>query len=168
MKPAECFEAIVQEHYGPLLRFALKLTRAESDARDLTQHAFYILAAKGHQLRDLSKVKSWLFTTLHRAYLHMRRRQDRFIDQELEEVSEQLSFPAPERDSPMDASRVLSALAQLDEAYRAPVGLFYLKEYSYKETAAALGVPIGTVKSRISRGIDQLKKILLSDHPDEV
>ncbi len=163
MKTAEQFESIVEEHYQPLFRFALSLTRAESDARDLTQQAFYVLAAKGHQLRDLSKVKSWLFTTLHRAHLHMRGTQAPFIDQELQEVSETLSNDSPERGTQMDACQALSALGQLDEVYQAPVSLFYLEDYSYKEIAGILEVPVGTVKSRISRGIGLLKKTLLSD-----
>src|SRR2546430_2180512 len=62
MNAADPFEAIVNEHYEPLYRFAMSLTRAESDAGDLTQHTFYIWATKGHQLRDRTKVKTWLFT----------------------------------------------------------------------------------------------------------
>src|SRR3989442_3704667 len=57
------FEQIVCQHYEPLYRFALSLTHAEADACDLTQQTFYIWATKGHQLRDRSKIKSWLFTT---------------------------------------------------------------------------------------------------------
>jgi RNA polymerase sigma-70 factor (ECF subfamily) len=61
------FENIVNAHYEPLYRFALSLARSEADAGDLVQQTFYRWAAKGDQLRDKSKVKSWLFTTLHRA-----------------------------------------------------------------------------------------------------
>ena len=60
------FEGLVNLHYASLYRFALSLTRKESDASDLTQQTFYVWATKGHQLLDASKVKSWLFTTLHR------------------------------------------------------------------------------------------------------
>jgi DNA-directed RNA polymerase specialized sigma24 family protein len=66
------FERIVTQHYEPLYRFAFSLTRAEPDAMDLTQQTFCIWAAKGHQLRDSSKVKTWLFTTLRREFLNMR------------------------------------------------------------------------------------------------
>src|SRR6266536_2235873 len=86
MNPTDQFEAIVSEHYEPLYRFAMSLTRAEADARDLTQQTFYIWATKGHQLRDLSKVKAWLFTTLHRAFLESRRRGTRFPHHSLDEV----------------------------------------------------------------------------------
>ncbi|HEX3626951.1 MAG TPA: RNA polymerase sigma factor, partial [Verrucomicrobiae bacterium] len=68
------FDTLVAQFYGPLYQFAYGLTRAEADASDLTQQTFYIWATKGHQLRDGSKVKTWLFTTLHREFLNMRRK----------------------------------------------------------------------------------------------
>src|SRR5947208_1164233 len=163
MNAADPFEAIVNEHYEPLYRFAMSLTRAESDARDLTQHTFYIWATKGHQLRDRTKVKTWLFTTLHRAFLEARRRQTRFPHHQLEEVSEQLPAFCPELANHLDASQVLSALARVDEVYQAAVALFYLEDCSYKAIAAILEVPIGTVKSRIARGIARLRDVLLAD-----
>ena len=58
MNSAELFEAIVCEHYEGLFRFAMSLTQSESDAWDLTQQTFYTWATKGHQLSDISKVKS--------------------------------------------------------------------------------------------------------------
>lgn len=57
------FQTLVDQFYGPLYRFAMSLTRAEADAADLVQETFLTWATKGHQLQDLSKVKSWLFTT---------------------------------------------------------------------------------------------------------
>jgi RNA polymerase sigma-70 factor (ECF subfamily) len=163
MNSTEPFEAIVNEHYEPLYRFALSLTRSESDASDLTQQTFYIWAEKGHQLRDLSKVKAWLFTTLHRVFLTARRRQIRYPHTDLEEAGDQLPSVAPARFSAGDTSQVLTALARVDQVYQAAVALFYLEDCSYKDIAAVLEVPVGTVKSRIARGITQLRDILLSD-----
>ena len=60
------FQQLVDRQYEPLFRFALSLTRSEADAADLTQQTFFLWASKGHQLRDRSKAKSWLFTTLYR------------------------------------------------------------------------------------------------------
>jgi RNA polymerase sigma factor (sigma-70 family) len=160
MNSAEQFDAIVCEHYEPLFRFAMSLTRSESDAWDLTQQTFYVWAKKGHQLRDLSKAKTWLCTTLHRAFLKARQKQVRFPHQELEEVSEQLPTFTPELADHVDSAQVLSALAQVDEVYQAAVALFYLEDCSYKEIAEILAVPLGTVRSRIARGIRQLRGIL--------
>src|SRR6266550_6455792 len=67
------FDSLIEQHYRSLYQFAFSLTQSESDACDLTQQTFYIWATKGHQLRDLSKVKTWLFTTLHREFLQMSR-----------------------------------------------------------------------------------------------
>lgn len=163
MNSSDQFEAIVSEHYEPLFRFAMSLTRVESDAWDLTQQTFLVWARKGHQLRDISKVKSWLFTTLHRAFIEGRRRQVRFPCVDWEEVSPTLPAASPAVADQLDSSEVLPALGKVDDVYQAAVALFYLEDCSYKEIAVILGVPIGTVKSRIARGIEQLRENLLSD-----
>jgi RNA polymerase sigma-70 factor (ECF subfamily) len=160
MNSSEQFEALVCEHYEALFRFAMSLTRSESDAGDLTQQTFYAWATKGHQLRDTSKARAWLFTTLHRAFLAARRRQIRFPHHDLEEVSEELPVWSAGQADQVDSTQVLPALAKVDEVYQAAVALFYLEDYSYKEIAEILQVPIGTVKSRIARGIMQLREFL--------
>jgi RNA polymerase sigma-70 factor, ECF subfamily len=166
MNSADQFEAVVSQYHEPLFRFAMSLTRVEADARDLTQQTFYVWATKGHQLRDCSKVKTWLFTTLHRAFLKERLRSTRFPHQGFDEVSEQLPDLSPAVTDRADCAQVLPALAKVDKVYQAPLALFYLDDCAYKEIATILEIPIGTVKSRIARGIAQLRKILLSeDHP---
>jgi RNA polymerase sigma-70 factor (ECF subfamily) len=154
------FESLVACYYQPLYKFAFSLTRTEADACDLTQQTFYVWAAKGHQLRDESKVKTWLFTTLHRAFLESRRRQTRFPHHELSEVAFELPALSPSIASQLDATHVVKALEQMEGIYQAPVALFYLEDCSYKEIAEILDVPIGTVKSRMARGIAQLQNIL--------
>jgi RNA polymerase sigma-70 factor (ECF subfamily) len=161
------FETIVAEHYEPLFRFAMSLTRLETDAEDLTQHTFYIWAAKGRQLRDAAKIKTWLFTTLHRAFLMGRRRQGRWVFQDLEAVAEQLPDPSPRTADQTDCYVALTALGRVDKVYQAAVALFYLDDCSCKEIAAILEVPIGTVKSRISRGLEQLREIMFMESSRE-
>jgi RNA polymerase sigma-70 factor (ECF subfamily) len=160
MTSTDPFEAIVNEHYESLFRFAMSLTRLESDAWDLTQQTFYAWAKKGHQLRDLSKIKTWLFTTLHRAFLQVRRRQSRFPHHVLEEVAEELPALSSASVDQLDAAQVLSALARVDKLYQAAVALYYLEDYSYEDIGRILDVPLGTVSSRIARGIAQLKDML--------
>ena len=159
--PSDDFEQIVSRHYEPLYRFAFSLTRTEADACDLTQHTFYIWATKGHQLRDPSKVESWLFTILHREFLSIRRRAVRFPHFELSDAIEDLPTIAPEVVNTLDAARVLEFLGQVQEPYQAALSLFYMEDYSYKEIADILEVPIGTVRSRISRGMAQLQQSIL-------
>jgi RNA polymerase sigma-70 factor, ECF subfamily len=157
------FESLVASYYETLYRFAFSLTRDEADACDLVQQTFYIWAAKGHQLRDVSKVKSWLFTTLHREFLESKRRQTRFQHVELDSAADDLPIAPPLPASRLDTAHVVETLTQMDETYRAPVALFYLQDCSYNEIAEILQVPLGTVKSRLSRGLAQLQQLLARD-----
>jgi RNA polymerase sigma-70 factor (ECF subfamily) len=157
------FESLVERFYAPLYQFAFSLTRAEADACDLTQQTFTIWAQKGHQLRDASKVKTWLFTTLHREFLETRRRQTRFPHYELEAAEIELPIISPATVSQLDAFEVLERLKKVDEIFQAPVALFYLQDCSYNEIAEILKVPLGTVKSRLARGIRQLQHLLARD-----
>jgi len=153
---------MVELHYGALYQFALSLSRDEADACDLTQQTFYVWATKGHQLRDRTKVKTWLFTTLHRLFLETRRKSSTFRHSDLDSVEAELptvSIPADQ----LDAAAVLQALARVDEVFQAPVALYYLQDCAYGEIAEILGVPLGTVKSRIARGVTQLKRMLTED-----
>lgn len=154
------FENLVTRHYGPLYQFAFSLTRDEAEACDLTQQTFCIWAAKGHQLRDVTKVKTWLFTTLHREFLGSRRRQTRFPHIELEYAAAELPVVSPATINQLDSEQLLQALGQLDEIYRAAVMLFYLEDHSYNEIAEILGIPLGTVKSRLTRGLEKLHHLL--------
>ena len=165
MASAWDFEGLVARYYEPLYQFAFSLTRSEADACDLTQQTFYVWATKGHQLRDSDKVKTWLFTTLHRQFLESRRRQTRFPHQDLETAEFELPIIEPNAISRLDTAKVLASLDRVDESFQAPVALFYLQDCSYKQIAGILDLPLGTVKSRISRGIGQLQKLLAKDLP---
>jgi len=157
------FENIVKAHYEPLYRFALSLARSEADAGDLVQQTFYRWATKGEQLRDKSKVKSWLFTTLHREFLGQRRHDDKFPKVEIStDDGQELAAESSSPEKQLDGASVMAALRRLDETYRAPLALFYLEEHSYRDIAEILEIPIGTVMSRISRGKELLRKIILS------
>ena len=151
------FESLVERFYESLYRFALSLARNEHEACDLTQQTFTIWANKGHQLREPSKVKSWLFSTLHREFLGGRRHAARFPQQELEASDHELPAIEPNLVSGLDGQAVLAALREIEEPYRAPLTLFYLRDHSYQEIAEILEIPIGTVMSRISRGKQALR-----------
>ena len=155
------FNDLVKNYYTPLFRFAYSLAKNEDDACDLTQQTFYIWATKGSSLRDASKVKSWLFTSLYREFLMVRRRGRNMSSYEPELLEAEMPVVTPDYVSSLDAAGAVEALAEVDEIYRAPITLFYLEDLSYKEIAAALELPIGTVMSRLSRGKAQLKENLL-------
>ncbi len=159
--PSLDFEQIVDRFYPMLYRFALSLAHHEADACDLTQQTFSIWASKGHLLRDASKVKTWLFTTLYREFLSERRREMRWPRQEISEVEHELPSMPSESGQLLNGAEVLTALQSIDETFRAPLVLFYLQEHSYEEIAAILDIPMGTVMSRISRGKQKLHQAVL-------
>jgi len=156
------FERLVNLYHGPLYRFAVSLTRTETDACDLTQETFRVWATKGHQLREASRVKSWLFTTLHRLFLETQRRQTRFPHIALEEAAGELPNLDPALTDRLDSADVLKLLGKVDAQFRAPIALFYLEDHSYAEIAEILEIPLGTVKSRIARGLAQLRQLVLN------
>lgn len=154
------FEQIVETFYEGLYRFAFSLCRSESEASDLTQQTFLIWAKKGEQLRDKSKVKTWLFTTLYREFLGFKRKYSRMNFMESETLESELNAVEPDSIRKLDAGVVMDSLAQLEDTYRVPLALFYLDQHSYKEIATILDVPIGTVMSRLSRAKSQLRQLL--------
>lgn len=156
------FEQIVDAHYQGLHRFALSMCRSEATAQDLVQQTFLQWARKGHTLRDAAKVKTWLFTTLYREWLSITRREKKHEQVEFEPDLHGATQPHDEGENPrVDSATLQTALEQLDPNYRAPLVLFYLKELSYRDIAETLGLPIGTVMSRLSRAKDRLRSILL-------
>jgi RNA polymerase sigma-70 factor (ECF subfamily) len=154
------FETLVEKYYRPLYHFAFSLTASEADAWDLTQQTFLIWAAKRHQLRDSSKAKTWLFTTLHREFLHSCRHFARFPHRELDEDNDPRPPCLPDVVNQIDAATALKCLAQVDQQNKAPLALFYLDSYSYQEIADILDIPLGTVRSRIFRGKAQLVRLM--------
>ena len=155
------FEQLVDRFYQPLYRFAISLAKNAEEASDLTQQTFFLWAAKGHQLRETSKVKSWLFTTLYREYISTYRRATRYPQVELDEVTHEIPTVDSSVVNDLDGNTVIAALTEIDEVYRGPLVLFYLDDLSYKEIADVLNIPIGTVMSRLARGKAQLRQRLL-------
>jgi RNA polymerase sigma-70 factor (ECF subfamily) len=135
-----------------LYRFAFSLTRNKVDASDLTQQTCYLWATRGHQLRDSSKLKSWLLTTLHREFLGRRRHEIRFPHIDVTAAGHEPPCVLPQMIEQMDASALMEALLQVDGIYRVPLVLFYVEDMSYKEIAEMLDVPTGTIMSRLARG----------------
>src|SRR5471032_3626091 len=107
----EPFAQLVDAHYAPLYRFGLSLARNSADAGDLVQQTFFIWATKGHGLREASKVKSWLFTTLYREFLRGRRRDARATSiEDLPPGEQDIAAEEVDRVAKMDAAGVVVAL----------------------------------------------------------
>ncbi|WP_208113381.1 RNA polymerase sigma factor [Photobacterium lutimaris] len=159
------YNQLVDQYYVKLYRFAYSLTNSQADACDLTQQVFCIWLEKGHQLREPDKVKTWLFTTLYREFLHAKRKLGLLTSDEdiIENIAEELEN---HESLCINPNMAMAAITNVTEFYRTPLILFYMREHSYQEIADIIGVPIGTVKSRISRGKAMLFKIIESDLSD--
>ncbi len=154
------YEQIVTSHYEGLYGFAYSLAGNSDDACELTQETFARLLAKGGQLRDRSKVKPWLFTTLYRIYLGWKRREARLPHFEIGSVEYELPLVTPEMVDRLDSQTVLQTLLEIEDHYRLPLMLYYLEDHSYREIAGLLDISIGTVMSRLSRAKAVLRSAL--------
>lgn len=155
------FEQVVADYYTDLYRFGLSLAKNTADANDLVQETFLRFARKGGQIKDFSKVKSWLFTTLYRQHLACYRRKIRFPQINLEEIGSAHLGASPSKViEELEGHFVLEALQQLEEKFRAPLALFFVEDMSYKEIAKILRLPMGTVMSRIHRAKQMLREKL--------
>lgn len=153
-------QQLVDDHYTALYRYAYRLTGAASDAEDLTQEAFCKAQLQMAQLRDATRAKAWLFSILRNAYLHRARaqRQHRLVSLDsVGDVAETLPDPLPE----VEPERLQQALNELPEVFRTPVILYYLEEFTYRDIAEQMDLPIGTVMSRLARAKAYLKGRLL-------
>jgi len=145
-------EEAVRENYKKVYHFALHLAKRPEDAADLTQFAYERLATKHRDIADPSKVKEWLNSVVYRQFLDQKRRIIRFPEVEFDEEIGGHEAPAPDSANRIDAATAMEALQGLPEDLRAPLSLFYLESISYKEIAVVLGLPVGTVMSRLYRG----------------
>jgi RNA polymerase sigma-70 factor (ECF subfamily) len=159
-------ETLVDVHYEALYRYAYRLSGASQTAEDLTQETFCQAQNKLHQLRDETKAKSWLFSILRNAFLHRLRssKQEKEISLDgIGEVPERAVEPA----LPIDSAQLQQALNELPEAFRTSIILYYFEDFSYKDIAEQMNVPLGTVMSRLARAKTFLRQ-RLTDQADLV
>lgn len=157
-------EVLVEAFYEPLYRYAYRLSGSQQEAEDLTQEAFCQAQSKLGQLREDGRAKAWLFSILRNTYLHRVRaakQENRVPLDSVGEIAERPSEPLPE----VDPARLQGALDELPEAFRTPVILFYFEDFSYREIAAQIDVPLGTVMSRLARAKSYLRQRLLQPAP---
>lgn len=156
---------LVERHYALLYRYAYRLTGSEADAEDLTQQAFLTAQARWEQLRDETKAKSWLFTIARNAYLKELRGPVCIPSSALDELpgkSPGRSYGGNSETGlfDFDQEQLQNALNDLPEEFRSPVVLFYFQEFSYKEIAEQMDVPVGTIMSRLARAKAYLRQRL--------
>jgi RNA polymerase sigma-70 factor, ECF subfamily len=149
---------LIEQYYQLLYRYAFRLSGSTADAEDLTQQTFLTAQTHLHQLRDPSRAKAWLCSIVRNLYLKNVHKAGDPKSVSLEHV------PEPKidwnRDSPIDQEKLQHVLNQMPEEFRSPIILFYFEEFSYKEIAEHMDVPLGTVMSRLARAKSYLRQRL--------
>ncbi len=158
------FTSIVKDYYDDVYRFAYSLAGNTIDAEDLTQQAFLRLANKSSQIKDINKVKSWMFTVLRNEFLDAMRKKAKYPHVEISPTYD-TEDSAPTPSGKADWQTAVQALQQLPLIFREPLALFYLEGYTYKEIAQILNQAPGTIMSRLSRGKARLQKFLQEPSP---
>jgi RNA polymerase sigma-70 factor (ECF subfamily) len=158
----EIFETEAMRHLDDLFRTAKRLTRSETDAEDLVQETFMQAWKSFGHYEVGTNCRAWLYKILFNKFDHYRRKkytQSKYIQEadELTFLSAATHAPIPEN---LTDREVIGALDRLPAHYRSVVLLADVQEFNYKEVAAILDIPIGTVMSRLNRGRLQLKKSL--------
>lgn len=151
---------IVIRHHEAVYRYAYRLAGNQADAEDLTQQTFLVAQQQLGQVRDMDKILSWLFSVLRNCYLKSCRRNRLLPSANVDLDIEQLPEP-PQRDG-IDEAELRLALEELPDEFRIVVLMFYFEDCSYKDIAARLEIPIGTVMSRLARAKAHLRRWLTS------
>jgi RNA polymerase sigma-70 factor, ECF subfamily len=153
---------------------ALRLTRNRQDAEDLLQETYLRAYSHYDSFQEGTNLKAWLFRILRNGFINGYRQKKagpREVDLERGEASfetalEEVTPPAPTPEDEIVAKTldgdVARALAAVPEDFRIVVELVDLQDFSYREVAEILGIPLGTVMSRLYRGRRLLEEALLS------
>jgi RNA polymerase sigma-70 factor, ECF subfamily len=150
-----------------LRRYARALTRDLISADDLVQECLTRALSKLHLWQQGTDLRAWLFTILHNQYInHVRRTAREGTAIGLSE-REPLLARAPQQGSRLELRDLERAIAKLPRTQRSVILLVGLEGMSYGEVATALGVPVGTIRSRLSRGREALRRLTGIAQPDE-
>ena len=173
----ETFESLTRPHVDAMWRTAFRMTGDHDDADELTQEACLNAYRSFSHFEPGSNFRAWIFRILTNLCLDHLRRQARSpvvrSDPDGKDLESAATVPR-ERDPDVRAFRseirteVLRAMSQLTPEIRLVVALALLEERSYKEIAEIVGCPVGTVRSRLSRGRRQLRRILEGLAPAQV
>lgn len=154
------FESAAMPHLADIYRTACSLTGNASDGQDLAQDVYLQAWKSFHRFELGTNCRAWLYKILFHRMSHFRRKAHRYQTLPEENTLEQtLAAPVPAGDQLTDR-QVLAALDRLSPQFREVLLLADVQEFSYKEVAETLEIPIGTVMSRLSRARAQLREDL--------
>lgn len=155
----EEFGAQVVPYIPRLRRYARALTGERSTADDLVQDTLERACNKLHLWRRGSDLRAWLFTIMHNVFINQVRARRVVPDAPLNDEIMELPAHSAQVDR-LEIRDLDAALARLPDEQREVLLLVALEQMSYEETAKALGIPIGTVMSRLSRARERLRSIM--------
>jgi len=173
------FEADALQYMNQLYSAALRYTKNPADAQDLVQDTYAKAYVSFHQFEPGTNLKAWLYRILTTTFINTYRKDQRrpqLSDQELEDwqIADASSHTSDQGKSAEDValenlpdSDIKRALAEIPEEFRIAVYLADVEGFSYKEIAEIVGVPTGTVMSRLHRGRKQLRE-KLTDYAREL
>jgi RNA polymerase sigma-70 factor (ECF subfamily) len=150
----EAFDSLLAEIGSPLLRYVTRVTGDAALAEDVVQETFIAIVRKISWLNDPSLFRAWAYRIASREAFRVLRKRRAVILEPIGEIEASLEQPS----DPWQRERLLASLEQLSPASRAVVTLHYLEEMPLGDVAAVLDLPLGTVKSRLSYGLTQLRK----------
>lgn len=152
-RPEERYEALVRTHAADLYRCAYRLTGARAPAEDLVQETFSEAWRALPTLRCAEAARAWLFAILRHRHAHLVRGASRrpTVASGVDELATTMRE---------DSGGLQHALDGLDERFKVPLLMVFLEGLTCQETADALGLPLGTVLSRIHRGRAALRDAL--------
>jgi RNA polymerase sigma-70 factor, ECF subfamily len=158
------FETEALPHLGVIFRTAARLTAGRAEAEDLVQDVYAQAWLSFADYRPGTNCRAWLFKILMNKLSHHRRRKYALLKRTTD--ADELTFErvayVPPVEQELKDEEVLAALDRVPERFREVVLLADVEEFSYREIAEMLGVPAGTVMSRLSRGRKFLREMLVS------
>lgn len=158
--PVDEIAALVEPHIPALRRYAWALLRDPEAADDLVQDCLERAVGRWRLRRRDGDLKSWLFAIQHNLFIDgLRRKRREALRVDVEDLS---TFPAfgIEQDDRAGVRDILACLDLLPVEQKAVLLLVGVEDMSYGEAARVLGIPIGTVMSRLSRGRERLRRLL--------
>jgi RNA polymerase sigma-70 factor (ECF subfamily) len=156
------FEAEAMPHVDRLFRHAMWLDRNRAEAEDLVQETLVQALQSFHRFTPGTNCRAWLVSILHHVRANRQRKQGRLVvDPDVEERIANVTPFVPPIPAHLTDEDMLLALKQISQHHQEVILLCDIEEMTYKEAAAALGVPIGTVMSRLHRGRELLRMQLV-------
>lgn len=149
------YEEFIGRHQGCLFNFIHNMVNDRFLAEDVVQESFVKLYYSLGKLRHTVSIRSYLFT-IARNLLIDKIRKKRVSEATLDSVAEQMTLAAPSA-ADNEGTDIHSFLSALSDDEKAAVLLFFRYDFSYQEIAETLGIPLGTVKSRIHNSVKKLR-----------